>query len=131
MHTETESQARASLGKPQAFHLRYASQVQQRRSQYLNQGNYRIFNLSTAIKLHGNIIMKNMEPPQIPILKCIRRPNTRAHPAFMRDRRGSKASPTIPQWFKLYTQIAVIIPRNTNVRNPETQISIWISNLKS
>ena len=39
----TESQARASLGKPLVFHLRYASQVLQIRSQYLNPGNYRPF----------------------------------------------------------------------------------------
>ena len=46
VHAETESQARASMGKPLGFYLRHASQVQQMlSSHYLNPGNYRAFSL--------------------------------------------------------------------------------------
>ena len=45
VHAETESQARASLGKPLVHHLRYAFQILEKRSQYLNPGNYRAFSL--------------------------------------------------------------------------------------
>ena len=43
VHAETESQARASQGKALVFHLRYASQVLQIRSQYLNPDNFQAF----------------------------------------------------------------------------------------
>ena len=42
-HAETESQARASPGKPLVFHPRYASQVLQIRCQYLNPGDFWAF----------------------------------------------------------------------------------------
>ena len=61
---ETESQARASLGKPLVFHLRYASQVLQIRSRYLNPEDHRAFSLIqssittawliTALRRDGN-----------------------------------------------------------------------------
>ena len=57
MHVETESQARASLGKPLFSHLRYASQVLEIRSHYLKPGNYRALSLiqsSTITLAHSD-----------------------------------------------------------------------------
>ena len=51
VHEETENQARASLGKLLVLHRRYASQVLQIRSQYLNPGNYRTFSLIRSITI--------------------------------------------------------------------------------
>ena len=42
---ETDSKVRASLGKPLAFYLIYASKELKIRSQYLNPGNYLPFSL--------------------------------------------------------------------------------------
>ena len=63
MNAETESQARASLGKPRVSHLRYASQVLQIQPRYLNPGNYRVFSFIQS----STITLAHSDEPHIQI----------------------------------------------------------------
>ena len=66
MHVETEGKACASLGRPLVFHLRYAFQVLQIRSQYLNPGNCRVSSLiksnDTITQGPGNTSLSLVDP---------------------------------------------------------------------
>ena len=90
MHAETDSQARASLRKPLVFHLRYASQVQQIRSQQLNQGNCRAFNL-----IRGSIItLAHSDQPYTQILWEIHKNPDSTNSSMSRRCGSSKPAPT-------------------------------------